>query len=69
MLSIFTDEFNIDKKDAKKLTLHLESRFNLLYSFKNEKYAASIKEFFKNLRVRFFWFFGLSNLGKNFRGR
>ena len=29
MLSIFHDEFNIEKKDARKLTLHLESRFNL----------------------------------------
>ena len=54
MLSIFTDEFNIQKKDAKKLTLHLESRFNLLYSFKNENYVTAIKKFFANLRSKSF---------------
>lgn len=29
MLNILTEEFNIEKKDAKKLTISLEGRFNL----------------------------------------
>ena len=48
MLKIFHEEFNIDRKDAKRLTLQLESRFNLLFSFKNEKYVNTIGKFFKN---------------------
>jgi hypothetical protein len=54
MLKIFHDEFNLDRKDAKRLTLQLETRFNLLFSFKSEKYIESIKKFFINLRVTFF---------------
>ena len=54
MLTILNEEFNIEKKDAKKLTQHLESRFNLLYSCKTEKYVNSIKTFFKNLRNKDF---------------
>lgn len=48
MLKIFNEEFNLDRKDAKRLTLQLESRFNLLFSFKNEKYVNTIGKFFKN---------------------
>lgn len=54
MLSIFTDEFNVEKKAAKNQTVNLESRFNLQFSFKNEKYVNAIKIFFKNQRVCFF---------------
>lgn len=54
MLTIFNEEFNIEKKDAKKLTQHLESRFNLQYSCKTEKYVNSIKKFFTNLRNKDF---------------
>ena len=56
MLKIFHDEFNLDRKDAKRLTLHLESRFNLLFSFKSENYINTIKKFFTNLRVNFLFF-------------